>query len=351
MAVSEGERPANDLGAVLFGWAGADRLRGDLAEAVVGLAAGARNLAAILSRGPLAGDLAAVTGAQNADGDAQKSIDVVANGVFIAALRQTPVAFLASEESEGPIALRRDGTLAVAIDPLDGSGNVSVNLTIGAIFSILPAAETPDASFLRPCADQLAAGYFLFGSSTLLVLTLGDGVDLFVLDPEDQGFKRAAVGLQIPDDAADIAINMSNRRHWPAPIRTFVDDCIEGAGGPRGVDCYARWLAVMVAEAHRILLRGGAYVYPADARVGFERGRLRLLYEAAPIAMIMEHAGGAATDVHTRIMEKTPTGLHERTPFVFGAARAVESIRQYHDDPAFTQDAAPLFQQRGLFKS
>lgn len=353
MAVKEGEKPdpSDDLGAVLIAWAGADRQRGDVAEVVVGLASGARTLAAVLARGPLGGDLTAATEATNADGDAQKTIDVVANGIFIAALKHTPVAFLASEESDEPIALRSGGALAVAIDPLDGSANVSVNLTVGAIFSILPAAATAAGSFLRPCADQLAAGYFLFGSSTLLVLTLGDGVDLFVLDPHDHTFKRAAARLRVPESAADIAINMSNRRFWPAPIRTFVNDCIEGAGGPRGVDCYARWLAVMVAEAHRILLRGGAYLYPADARPGYEQGRLRLIYEAAPIAMLMEQAGGAATDGHARILEKTPESLHERTPLIFGSAHDVEAIRHYHVDPAFAQTSEPLFHQRGLFKS
>ena len=183
------------------------------------------------------------------------------------------------------------------------------------------------------------------------MLTLGAGVDLFALDPDDHRFKRAAAGLRVPDAAADIAINMSNRRFWPAPIRTFVDDCIEGAGGPRGADCYARWLAVMVAEAHRILLRGGAYLYPADARPGFEQGRLRLIYEAAPIAMLMEQAGGAATDGQARILEKTPSSLHERTPLMFGSSKGVEAIRQYYVDPSFVQTPAPLFQQRGLFKS
>jgi len=352
MVVRKGEMPppSDDLGAVLIGWAGADRRRGDVAEVVVGLASGARRLAAILARGGLDGDIAGATGAKNADGDVQKTIDVVANDVFIVALKHTPTAFLASEESDAPIALREAGSLAVAIDPLDGSANVGVNLTVGAIFSVLPAAETAERSFLRPCADQLAAGYFLFGSSTLLVLTLGAGVDLFVLDPDDQMFKRAVAGVRVPE-AADIAINMSNRRHWPTSIRTFVDDCIEGAGGPRGADCYARWLAVMVAEAHRILLRGGAYLYPADARPGFEHGRLRLLYEAAPISMLMEQAGGAATDGQARILEKTPASLHERTPFVFGSAKAVEAIRHYHVDPGYAHTSAPLFQQRGLFKS
>lgn len=353
MVVKKGKTPPplDHLGEVLIAWAGANRQRSDIAEVVVGLASGARNLAAILARGALAGDISAATGATNSDGDVQKTIDVVANDIFIAALKHTPLAFLASEESDAPIALREGAALAVAIDPLDGSGNVSVNLTVGAIFSILPAAQTAEASFLRPCADQLAAGYFLFGSSTLLVLTVGAGVDLFVLDPDDQTFKRAEAGLNVPDSAADIAINMSNRRFWPAPTRTFVDDCIEGSEGPRGVDCYARWLAVMVTEAHRILLRGGVYLYPADARPGFEQGRLRLLYEAAPIAMLMEQAGGAATDGHARILEKTPLSLHERTPLVFGSAKEVESIRHYHDDPAYNQDAAPLFHQRGLFKS
>jgi fructose-1,6-bisphosphatase I len=353
MAAAEGDlpRPPDDLGAVLSGWAGDDPSRSNLAQTVVGLAAGARDLAAILARGPLAGDLTATTGANNADGDVQNTIDVVANGVFISALKHAPVAFVASEESCAPIALREGGALAVAIDPLDGSDHVGVNLTVGAIFSILPAAQTALESFLRPCADQLAAGYFLFASSTLLVLTLGDGVDMYVLDPDDQRFKRAAAGLRVPDLAADIAINMSNRRFWPAPICTFVDDCLAGADGPRGVECYTRWLAVLVAEAHRILLRGGAYLYPADARPGFEHGRLRLIYEAAPIAMLMEQAGGAATDGQARILARTPAALHERTPLVFGSALHVAAIRQYHVDPAFVQTLAPLFQQRGLFKS
>lgn len=352
MAFTEHPKPprSEDLSAVLTAWAGADPLRSDLAQVVAGLACGARSLAAILARGPLAGDLAAATGGTNPDGDIQKTIDVVANDVFSAALKNTPVAFLASEESEAPIALREGGSLAVAIDPLDGSGNVSVNLTVGAIFSILPAATTAMDAFLRPCADQLAAGYFLFSSSTLLVLTLGNGVDLFVLDPQDQRFKRAPASLNVPS-GADIAINMSNRRFWPAPVRSFVDDCLEGADGPRGVDCYARWLAVMVVEAHRILRRGGLYLYTADARPGFEQGRLRLLYEAAPIALLMEQAGGAATDGQTRILAKSVSSLHERTPLVFGSAREVEAVRQYFVDPAFAETSAPLFQQRGLFKS
>ena len=162
---------------------------------------------------------------------------------------------------------------------------------------------------------------------------------------------RLAPKANVPQGAPDIAINMSNRGVWPAPIRTFVDDCIEGAEGPRGVGCYSRWLAVMVAEAHRILLRGGLYLYPEDARPGLEQGRLRLLYEAAPIAMLMERAGGAATDGRTRILEKTPVRLHERTPLVFGSAQDVEAVRQYGADPAFAPTSAPLFQQRGLFKS
>lgn len=348
-----GDAPAgpDDLAAVLIAWAGQDPQRNDVGEAVAGLAAGARSLAAILSRGALAADLTAETGERNADGDAQKTVDVVANGVFIAALKGTPVAFLASEESEAPIAMRAGGSLAVALDPLDGSGNVGVNLTVGSIFSIMPARESAVQTFLQPCNAQLAAGYFLFASSTLLVLTLGAGVDLFVLDPADQRFKRAAKGLCVPERSADIAINMSNRRAWPAPIRAFVDDCLEGADGPRGVDCYARWLAVMVAEAHRILLRGGVYLYPADARAGLAQGRLRLIYEAAPIAMLMEQAGGAASDGQERLLDKSPQSLHERTPFVFGAASAVDAVRRYYADPDFAAEPAPLFQTRSLFKS
>lgn len=322
------------------------------AETIAALAKAAVQIARLIAQGPLAGALGEATGTANADGDVQKALDVQANDMVLAALHDAPVAYFASEEEEAILTLAPEAPVALAVDPLDGSSNIDVNVSIGTIFSIFPAhPDGATASFFRPGEAQLAAGYVVYGPHTALVLTLGEGVDLFVLDPEDQEFRLARRGLTIPPATSEFAINASNYRHWFPPIRTFIDDCLEGTEGPRGKNFNMRWVASLVAETHRIFSRGGVFLYPADRRPGYDKGRLRLLYEAAPIAFLAEQAGGAATDGIERILAKVPAELHQRTPLVFGCAERVHLITGYHVDPRLVRDTPPLFRERGLFSS
>jgi fructose-1,6-bisphosphatase I len=323
-----------------------------VAETVAALAAAAARISRIIAHGPLAGAQAAATGRENADGDLQLALDLQANEIVLAALREAPVAYFASEEEDAILTLAPEAPVAVAVDPLDGSSNVDVNVSIGTIFSIFAtAAEGATASFFRPGSEQLAAGYFIYGPHSDLVLSLGSGVELFVLDPENGAFQLARSGLAIPPQTQEFAINASNQRHWFAPVQTFVDDCLEGVEGPRGKNFNMRWVASLVAETHRIFSRGGVFLYPADRRPGYEKGRLRLIYEAAPIAFLAEQAGGAATDGVEPILAKVPLELHQRTPLVFGSAEKVQRIAGYHLDSRLVRDLPPLFRNRGLFSS
>ncbi|WP_148259400.1 class 1 fructose-bisphosphatase [Polymorphum gilvum] len=322
------------------------------ARAVLALAEAAAAISGLVALGPLAGALGQATGGANADGDEQKQLDVQANDAVLAALTKTSTAYYASEEEDAILTLDPAGDLAVAVDPLDGSSNIDANVSIGTIFSILPAApEGASASFFAPGRRQIAAGYVIYGPHTALVVSLGDGVELFVLDPADRSFKQARSGLAIPATTREYAINASNYRHWTAPVRLFIDDCIAGADGPRGRDFNMRWVASLVAETHRIFSRGGVFLYPGDRRPGYESGRLRLLYEAAPIAFLAEQAGGAASDGLQPILDKVPTTLHERTPLIFGSSEKVARLVSYHTDPAFERSQSPLFDQRGLFRA
>ena len=342
---------ASDLSARLRALSNGDPTRRALGEAIEAMAQASIEIARLVGQGQLAGELGASTGAANADGDQQKALDVLAHELVIDALRKAPVAFLASEEEDAILTLDPEGELAVAVDPLDGSSNIDVNVSIGTIFSIYAKAPRGAAeSVLRPGREQLAAGYVIYGPHTALVLTTGSGVDLYVLERETETFHLAKEGLSIPPDAQEFAINASNYRHWTRPIRTFIDDCLEGAAGPRGKNFNMRWVASLVAETHRIFSRGGVFLYPEDQRPGYEKGRLRLVYEAAPIALLAEQAGGRATDGVTPILDLVPTELHQRTPLVFGAARKVETIVVYHTDPAFVRETSPLFRDRGLFR-
>ncbi len=330
-----------ELGAVLASAAGPD-----LAATVGAIAAVAAGLARRIARGPLEGALGREIGA-NADGDAQKALDVIADRAFTEALRAAPVRWLASEEADDVVALTPGAPLAVAIDPLDGSSNIDTNVSIGTIFSIRPAREDGAATFLRPGTEQLAAGYVIYGPQTVLMLTLGAGVQAFLLDPDTGTFLRIADGLLVAPAASEFAINASNYRFWPRPIRAYVDDLVAGEEGPRGRNFNMRWVASLVAETHRILIRGGIFLYPADKRRGYERGRLRMVYECAPVALLIEQAGGAATDGRDRILDKLPDSLHARTPFVFGSAEKVARVAAYHDLP--DSEVSPLFGKRGLF--
>ncbi|MBS8227185.1 class 1 fructose-bisphosphatase [Vannielia litorea] len=318
-----------------------------LAPAMEALCAVAADLSLTISRGALGGALGASVGA-NTDGDTQKALDVMADEVFMAALRGTGVRWYASEEQDGVAEIDAGGALALAIDPLDGSSNIDVNVSIGTIFGIQPAEAEAEASFLRPGSHLLAAGYFVYGPQTALVASFGAGVRMFILDRETKRFVESAPPT-VPGDASEFAINASNYRHWSQPVRAYIDDCLAGIDGPRGKNFNMRWVASLVAETHRIMTRGGIFLYPADNREGYAQGRLRLVYECAPIAFLVEQAGGRATDGLTRLLDLTPEHLHARVPFVFGTPDKVDRVTAYHDLPP--QDVNALFSNRGLFRA
>jgi fructose-1,6-bisphosphatase I len=329
--------------------AGAGAPRGEIAAVVQAVAAAATELAERIALGPLRTGFAEVVGS-NADGDAQAALDVEADRLFTTALRTAPVAVTGSEEHPAAQVLDPAAPLALVIDPLDGSSNIATNLSVGTIFGILPMTGlSPDAVVLQAGRRLLAAGMVVYGPQTTLALTLGDGTALFTLDRRERLFICTNPRVVIPQGQAEFAINASNYRHWDAAIRAYVDDCNAGVTGPRGRNFNTRWLASLVAEASRILNRGGIFLYPADRRPGYEQGRLRLVYEANPIAMLIEEAGGAATDGVRRIRDLAPQDLHQRIPLVFGAADKVERVARYYAGPPSTSERSPLFGQRGLF--
>lgn len=318
----------------------------DVVQRIAGVAA---TLARRIARGGLDEALHDDTLAANADGDAQKALDVIADVAFRAALAGSDVRFFASEEQDSAIELNPAGGLALAIDPLDGSSNIAVNVSIGSIFSIFPAGDTAEDSFLRPGRDLIGAGYVIYGPQCCLMLSFGAGVQKYLLDPDTGRFRLVDPAVTICRKSFEFAINASNYRHWTRPVRAWVDDCMAGTEGPREKNFNMRWVASLVAETHRILSRGGVFLYPADARRGYERGRLRYLYECAPIAFLVEQAGGRATDGIDPILNHRPRSLHERTPFIFGSADNVARVSAYHDLPQ--AETAALFGSRGLFRS
>ncbi|MDN5569293.1 MAG: fructose-1,6-bisphosphatase, partial [Paracoccus sp. (in: a-proteobacteria)] len=241
------------------------------------------------------------------------------------------------------------GDLALAIDPLDGSSNIDTNLSIGSIFAIYPALEDADASFLRPARDLLAGGYVIYGPRCCLVVSFGNGTQVYALNPDSDCFDLTDPAIALPQNSSEFAINASNYRHWARPVRAYIDDCLAGRDGPRAKDFNMRWNASLVAEAHRILMRGGIFLYPADGRHGHDRGRLRMLYECAPIALVIEQAGGRATDGALPVLDARITSLHARTPFVFGSADKVDRVAAYHDLPE--AEVSALFGNRGLFRA
>jgi len=320
----------------------------DLTAPVEALCRVGRDLAHRIARGPLGGSLGHEVGS-NIGGDGQKALDVMADDAFEAALAGTGVRWYASEEQDEAIEIDADGRFALAIDPLDGSSNIDVNVSIGTIFSIFPTLDQADPSFLRPSSEQIAGGYIIYGPQTALIVTFGDGVQSYVLDPETDTFVLTDKALTIPETSTEFAINASNYRHWPKPVRAYIDDCLAGAEGPREKNFNMRWVASLVAETHRILSRGGIFLYPGDSRQGYEKGRLRMIYECAPIAMLIEQAGGAASDGCDRILGQAASELHGRTPFVFGTSEMVERVCAYHDLP--DDEVSALFGTRGLFRA
>lgn len=339
------------LTTVLAEWRSGDPARQSVADVVAALAETGGRLASIVAASALAG--AAADGTRNASGDEQKPLDLHAEAMFVDGLAGLDVAAVCSEETADPIALTPGGSVVVTLDPVDGSSNIDINAPIGTIFSVLPTAGCPDAerAVLQPGNRQLAAGIIVYGPSTVLVLSLGEGTDVYVLDRDTGAFTRKHRGIQVPADSREYAVNASNARHWESGIKSYVDDLVRGSGGPRGRDFNMRWFAALVGDAYRILVRGGIFLYPSDARPGYTGGRIRLVYEANPVAFLCEQAGGLATDGITRVLDKAPTSLHERTPFVFGSRTKVERVRRYLVDPSSSYEQSPLFAQRGLFRT
>lgn len=327
---------------------------GELNALLLDVALACRAIGRRVAHGALRGDPAAA-GDINTHGETQRALDVVADELFVRSTEAGGVAAgLVSEESERPRALRTDepGKYLLAYDPLDGSSNLDVNVSVGSIFSVLRSPEPGGGhvaeDYLQPGNRQVAAGYAIYGPSTQLVLSVGTGVHVFTLDPDLGEFIRTGADVRIPPSASEFAINTSNQRFWEPPVRRYVDECLAGSAGPRGKDFNLRWIASLVAEAHRILTRGGVFLYPRDHKVPGRAGRLRLLYEADPIAFLVEQAGGRAGTGRGRILDLVPGDIHERVPLIFGAAEEVDRLERYHTLDPDTYDV-PLFGVRGLF--
>jgi fructose-1,6-bisphosphatase I len=343
-------KPLN-LQSYLENWAGNDGARADISAAVVRLGEACIAIATLVRQGALAGPLGGVTGKQSGV-DPQKEVDVRANDIVADMLKGSPVAWLASEELESAVLINKGASLAVAIDPIDGSSNIDANSSIGTIFTVLPAVDGPgEASFLQPGTRQLAAGFAVYGPYTSLVVTVGDGTHIFILDMATNSFVHTAGPVVIPPVTREYSINSSNYRHWDDPIRTYTDDVLQGREGPRGKDFNMRWTASPVADLYRILSRGGIFLYPGDLRDGYALGRLRLVYEANPFAWVMEQAGGSANTGYQRILDVTPATLHQRVPVIAGSKSEVDYVVRLHSDPFSAGERSPLFGRRGLFRT
>ena len=340
---------------------------GDFSGLLNTIATACKVISTAVSKGALAGmlgvhgDSEGGGGTTNIQGETQKKLDVISNDVMLRSnMWAGHLAGMASEEMDEifpiPSAYPR-GKYLLVFDPLDGSSNIDANISVGTIFSILksptPGQEAKTEDFLQPGTEQVCAGFALYGPSTMLVLTTGRGVDGFTLDRDIGEFLLTHPQMTIPDETQEFAINASNERFWEAPIKRYVGECLAGKTGPRGKDFNMRWIASMVAETYRILTRGGVFLYPLDEKTRTKGGRLRLLYEANPVAFIIEQAGGAATTGRTRIMDIKPDSIHQRVPVMFGSKVEMERIGAYHRDHAeglgSEQFDSPLFSTRSLF--
>ncbi|MCK6436550.1 class 1 fructose-bisphosphatase [Rivihabitans pingtungensis] len=289
-----------------------------------------------IAQGAMLGNLGKA-GSENVQGEEQKQLDVIANDIFLAVNAQAGhYPAMASEELEDVYVVdgAAEGKYLLLFDPLDGSSNIDVNVSVGSIFSILRLPEGADpsqaAAFLQTGVQQVAAGYALYGPSTMLVISVGQGVHGFTLDRNTGLFYLTHPDMSIPADTKEFAINASRARFWEAPVKRYVDECLAGKTGPRGRDFNMRWIASMVAEVHRILTRGGLFMYPMDAENQAKGGKLRLMYEANPMSFLVEQAGGAASTGRQRIMDVAPTGLHQRISVILGSKNEVERVASYH---------------------
>ena len=297
-----------------------------------------KSISHAVNKGALGGVLGS-TESENVQGEIQKKLDIIANEVLIEANEWGGhLAGMASEEMDGIYVVPNrypKGEYLLLFDPLDGSSNIDVNVSIGTIFSVLKMPEddrgVDEGDFLQKGSQQVAAGYCVYGPQTTLVLTVGDGVAMFTLDREQGSFVLTQENVRIPEDTKEFAINMSNMRHWDEPVKRYIDECLQGKEGPRGKDFNMRWIASMVADVHRIMTRGGIFMYPWDKREPNKPGKLRLMYEANPMGWLIEQAGGAATNGKQRILDIQPTQLHERVSVILGSKNEVERVTSYHD--------------------
>jgi fructose-1,6-bisphosphatase I len=296
-----------------------------------------KSISQAVNKGALGGVLGSA-GSENVQGEVQKKLDIIANEVLIEANEWGGhLAAMASEEMDSIYVVPHrypKGEYLLLFDPLDGSSNIDVNVSIGTIFSVLKMPEgdrgVDEGDFLQAGNKQVAAGYCVYGPQTTLVLTVGDGVAMFTLDREQGSFVLTQENVRIPEDTKEFAINMSNMRHWDDPVKRYIDECLLGQSGPRGKDFNMRWIASMVADVHRILTRGGVFMYPWDKREPNKPGKLRLMYEANPMSWLVEQAGGAATNGKQRILDIAPQQLHERVSVILGSKNEVERVTSYH---------------------
>lgn len=314
---------------------------GDFTSLLNDVLTSCKKIACAVNRGPLIG-LQGSADTENVQGETQKKLDIITNDIMVESLEWTGhLAGMASEEMEDLLSIPDDypkGKYLILFDPLDGSSNIDINVSVGTIFSILRApdgCENPTLEdFLQPGTKQVCAGYTIYGPTTMMVFTSGHGVNGFTLDRNIGEFVLTHPNLTIPEDTSEFAINMSNQRFWEAPVKRYIDECIAGTEGPRGKDFNMRWVAAMVAEVHRILMRGGIFMYPMDEKMRAKglSGKLRLMYEANPMSFIVEQAGGASSTGRERIMDIQPEGLHQRVPVILGSKNEVERVVEYYKE-------------------
>ncbi|RAZ05036.1 class 1 fructose-bisphosphatase [Acinetobacter sp. SM1B] len=305
----------------------------ELAQVIETIANTCKTIDQALQKGALAGVLGSAQH-ENVQGEEKKKMDVISNDYLIDALKVHPnVGGLASEELDEFTPAQENGQFLVLFDPLDGSSNIDINMCVGTIFSILPAknAVTQAEDFMQAGVNQVAAGYVLYGPSTMMALTVGAGTIFFTFDPETQEFLLTSENIQVAADTKEYAINASNQRHWEEPVKRYIDELLAGKTGSREKDFNMRWVACMVGDIHRILCRSGIFMYPYDLKDPKKAGRLRLMYEANPMSMLMEQAGGASTTGRVRILDIQPTDLHQRVPVIIGSKNEVDLVTSYHN--------------------